>query len=155
MKPKIHIIGGPGSGKSYIASALSARFGVPAYDPDDLFWDRSAPGYGVRAESAARDRQLASIVARDGWIIEGVYYGWLGPSFGAADIIIALTPSILVRHWRIMKRFVLRKLGQIPSNKHESLADLLRATISGTVVFVQCEVGISAAWSGRARVPGD
>jgi adenylate kinase family enzyme len=126
MKPRIHIIGGPGSGKSYAASALSARFGVPAYDLDDLFWDRSAAGYGVRAQTAVRDQQLASIVARDGWIIEGVYYGWLTPSFAAADIIIALTPSVLVRHWRVMKRFVHRKFGQAPSKKEESLGDLWR-----------------------------
>lgn len=126
LKPRIHIIGGPGSGKSYAALALSARLGVPAYDLDDLFWDRSAPGYGVRAQTAVRDQQLASIVARDGWIIEGVYYGWLTPSFAAADIIIALAPSILVRHWRVMKRFALRKLGQTPSKKEESLADLWR-----------------------------
>lgn len=126
MKPRIHIIGGPGSGKSYAAFALSARLGVPAYDLDDLFWDRSAPNYGVRAQTAVRDQQLAAIVARDGWIIEGVYYGWLTPSFAAADRIIALTPSIWVRHWRVMNRFVLRKFGRMPSKKEESLADLWR-----------------------------
>jgi adenylate kinase family enzyme len=126
MKPRIHIIGGPGSGKSYAALALSTRFSVPAHDLDDLFWDRSAPGYGVRAQTAVRDQQLASIVGRDGWIIEGVYYGWLTPSFAAADIIIALTPPILVRHWRVMKRFALRKLGRAPSKKKESLPDLWR-----------------------------
>jgi hypothetical protein len=58
MKPRIHIIGGPVSGKSYAALALSARLGVPAYDLDDLFWDRSAPGYGVRWALA---RQLAEV----------------------------------------------------------------------------------------------
>lgn len=126
MKPRIHIIGGPGSGKSYAAFALSARFGVTAYDLDDLFWDRSVPGYGVRAPNTVRDQRLASIVARDGWIIEGVYYGWLAPSFAAADLIIALTPSILVRHWRVITRFVRRELGQIPSKKEESLANLWR-----------------------------
>lgn len=98
---------------------------MSAYDLDDLFWDRSAPGYGVRADAMARDQQLASIVAQEGWIIEGVYYGWLAPSFDAADIVIALTPSIQLRHWRVIRRFVLRKLGRIPS-KRESLADVWR-----------------------------
>jgi adenylate kinase family enzyme len=124
--PRVHLIGGPGSGKSYAAGVLSAQLRVAAYDLDDLFWDNSAPGYGVRAQPAVRDQELASIVARDGWIIEGVYYGWLAPSFAAADIIVALTPSIMVRHWRVMKRYVLRKAGRLPSPKEESLADLWR-----------------------------
>jgi adenylate kinase family enzyme len=126
MKPRIHMVGGPGSGKSYAAFKLSARFGVPKYDLDELFWERSAPRYGVRAETAVRDQQLASIAGQDGWIIEGVYYSWLAPSFDAADVIITLTPSILTRHWRVVGRFMLRKFGWVPSKKHESLADLWR-----------------------------
>jgi adenylate kinase family enzyme len=123
MKPRIHIIGGPGSGKSYIAAKLAERFGILSHDLDSLFWDRTAPCYGVRAESSERDRQLAAIVSQDGWIIEGVYYQWLASSFDAADFIVVLTPSIWVRHWRVVRRFLLRKLGRIPS-KRESLADL-------------------------------
>jgi adenylate kinase family enzyme len=137
MKPRIHLIGGPGSGKSYAAVALSARFGVPAYDLDDLFWDRSASRYGVRTEPTVRDQELASIVARDGWIIEGVYYGWLAPSFAAADIIIALTPSIVVRQWRVIKRYMLRKAGQVRSPQNESLADLWRLLRWGHTYDVQ------------------
>ena len=124
-KPRIHIIGGPGSGKSFVAAELSCRLGVPAYDLDDLFWDSSALEYGVRSDAAERNRRLAAIAAQDGWIIEGVYYGWLAPSFEAADIIIELTPPIWVRHWRVIRRFALRKLGRTPS-KHESLFDLWR-----------------------------
>ena len=123
MKPRIHIIGGPGSGKSYVAAKLAERFGIIAHDLDDLFWDSTAPSYGVRADSSERDRQLAGIVSHDGWIIEGVYYQWLAPSFDAADYIVALTPSVWVRHWRVVRRFLLRKFGRVPS-KRESLADL-------------------------------
>jgi adenylate kinase family enzyme len=123
LKPRIHVLGGPGSGKSYVAAKLARHFGVPAYDLDDLFWDRPALNYGLRADPENRDRQLAMIVSRDGWIIEGVYYEWLAPSFKAADVIIALTPSVWIRHRRVIKRFLLRRLGSIPS-KRESLTDL-------------------------------
>ena len=124
-KPRIHIIGGPGSGKSFVAAELSRRLGVPAYDLDDLFWDGSASRYGVRADVDERDRRLVAIVAQDGWVIEGVYYGWLAPSFDAADMIIEPSPSIWVRHWRVMRRFAVRKLRRNGS-KHESLVDLWR-----------------------------
>ena len=125
MKPRIHILGGPGSGKSYVAARLATQFGISACDLDDLFWDRTALKYGVRAETKERTRQLADIVSQDGWVIEGVYYQWLAPSFKSANLIIALTPSIWIRHGRVIKRFLLRKFGRIKS-KRESFADLLR-----------------------------
>ena len=125
VKPRIHIIGGPGSGKSYIAAKLAESLGVLAFDLDDLFWESSARSYGVRADAPERNRQLAEIVSRDGWIIEGVYYQWLGPSFDAADCIVALTPPVWLRHWRVVRRFLERKAGRI-SSKHESLSDLWR-----------------------------
>jgi adenylate kinase family enzyme len=80
MNPRIHIIGGPGSGKSYAAAKLAERLGVPACDLDNLFWDNAASCYGVRADAVERDRKLAAVVSGDGWIVEGVYYQWLGPS---------------------------------------------------------------------------
>ena len=122
--PRVHLIGGPGSGKTYAAGVLSARLRVAAHDLDDLFWDNST-GYGVRARPAVRDQELASIVANDGWIIEGVFYGWLAPAFAAADTIVVLTPSIMVRHWRVMKRYALRKARRLPP-KERSLVDLWR-----------------------------
>jgi adenylate kinase family enzyme len=125
LKPRIHILGGPGSGKTYIAAKLSKQFQVPAYDLDDFFWDRAALTYGTRADTVERDRRFASIVSQDGWLIEGVYYQWLAPSFDVAHVILALTPSVWVRHWRVARRFILRRLGRIPS-KRESLADLRR-----------------------------
>ena len=97
MARRIHIIGSTGSGKTYIAGLLSRRLDMPAFDLDDLFWDRSASTYGVRAAADVRDRRLAEIVAGDAWIVEGVYHQWAGPSFDRADVIVALAPSVWVR----------------------------------------------------------
>jgi adenylate kinase family enzyme len=122
---RIHIIGGPGSGKSFVAAELSRRLGLPAYDLDDLFWNRSRSIRGIRADAVERDRRLAAIVAQDGWIIEGVYYGWLAPSFDRADIIIELTPSLWLRHWRVIRRHLRRRVGRAGSTP-ESVGDLWR-----------------------------
>jgi adenylate kinase family enzyme len=125
MLQRIHIIGGPGSGKTYAARHLSDQLGFPRYDLDDLFWDNAAQSYGVRASDADRDAKLMSITAEGAWIIEGVYYRWLRPSFERADIIFVLRPNVFVRDWRILKRFVSRKFGVMPSKK-ESVVDFYR-----------------------------
>lgn len=123
MPQRIHIIGGPGSGKSDIAGQLSQRFGIPAYDLDELFWDRAAPCYGVRAETGERDVRLLAITKEEQWIIEGVYYGWLRPSFARVERILVLRVNVLLRDWRIVKRYVHRKLRTKPT-KRKNLRDL-------------------------------
>jgi adenylate kinase family enzyme len=119
---RIHIVGGPGSGKSRVAKRLSATYGIDAYDLDDLFWDRSANNYGTRAAEEDRNLALKNILKNKSWIIEGVYYQWLSQAFKEADLIIILITPVWIRHWRIFKRFIKRKLGLIPSKK-ESLRD--------------------------------
>lgn len=87
---KIHIIGGPGSGKTFLAEKLSSQFGIPHYDLDDLQWDNDSGGYGTRRNLAERDRLLGKILKNDSWIIEGVYYSWCGQCFEDADRIYIL-----------------------------------------------------------------
>ena len=82
---KIHIIGGSGTGKTYLASLLSIKYNIPHYDLDDLFWDNSANQYGVKMSIEKRNDMLSRILENEDWIIEGVYYSWLTESFEAAD----------------------------------------------------------------------
>jgi adenylate kinase family enzyme len=122
---RIHLSGGPGSGKSYVAAKISAAYGITPYALDDLFWDPSAATYGVQADPQTRDQALAAIVAQDAWVIEGAYYKWLTPSFERADLIIILNPSVWLRDWRIVKRFALQFFRKAPSKKKETIASIL------------------------------
>jgi adenylate kinase family enzyme len=123
---RLHIIGGPGSGKSYVAAKVAATLGVEAYDLDDLFWDPGASTYGVKAGEETRNQALTAIVMRDAWVIEGVYYKWLTPSFERADLIIVLDTPVWLRDWRIVKRTVIRMFRRSPSMKKETLASLFK-----------------------------
>ncbi|HJY82700.1 MAG TPA: hypothetical protein VKK81_16645 [Candidatus Binatia bacterium] len=127
MQKKIHIIGGPGSGKTSAGVALSQRFSLPHLDLDEIFWEREATTFGTKVDPQVRDAALAEFIAQRAWIVEGAYVGqWLLPSFTAADSIIALRPAVVVRDWRYSTRWLKRKLRLSPpkQNKKETLIGL-------------------------------
>ena len=72
---KIHIIGCSGSGKTYLATALSKKYNIPHFDLDDIQWDNNAKEYGKKRTLDERKALLQEILYNnDEWIIEGVYY---------------------------------------------------------------------------------
>ncbi|MEI2398477.1 hypothetical protein [Paenibacillus phytohabitans] len=117
---KLHIIGGSGSGKSYISALLSWKLNIPHYELDDIFWDNEAGIYGVKAPEEERDRKLSEIVSRESWIIEGVYRVWAQPSFLAADKIFVLMPPVSVQEERRLKRHEDRISGAVANHKIET-----------------------------------
>lgn len=72
---KIHIIGCSGSGKTYLANALSKKYNISHFDLDDIQWDNNAKEYGKKRTLDERKASLQEILYNnDEWIIEGVYY---------------------------------------------------------------------------------
>ena len=55
---KIHIIGGPASGKTWLAQFIASQFDIPAFDLDEIFWDRNADRYGIRTLPKKRSESL-------------------------------------------------------------------------------------------------
>ena len=127
---KIHIIGCSGSGKTYLAKQLSEKLNIPRFDLDDIQWDNSTGGYGVKIPPEKRDSLLCGILQNDNWIIEGVYYSWVEKSFEDADKIYVLDVPKYLYKFRIVSRSIRRKLG-IEKGKKETLKsviDLLKWT---------------------------
>ena len=114
---KIHIIGGSGTGKTYLAKQLAAKYQIPHYDLDELQWDNRAEHYGVKREKSERERMLSEILKKDDWIIEGVYYKWCSQCFADADKIYLLEVPKRVYIFRILKRFLRRKMGMEKGKK--------------------------------------
>lgn len=130
---KIRIIGCSGSGKTWLAKRLSHKYGIPHYDLDTLQWDDRAETYGVKMPVERRTALLEQLLAQEDWIIEGVYYAWVLQSFEDADRIYVLDLPKRVYTFRILKRFLRRKLGLEPGKK-ETL-DSLRKLLAWTDTF--------------------
>jgi adenylate kinase family enzyme len=119
---RIRIVGGCGSGKSYLAKYLSVHLNIPNYDLDDVFWDNAAHQHSVQKSDHAKTKELSTILQRKRWICEGVYKSqWVHPTFQKADLIILIKPSKLVTSYRITKRFIARKLKLLPNKKKEAI----------------------------------
>lgn len=126
MIKKIHIIGGAGSGKSYIANKLSNYLNIPLYELDNFFWNKESEHIKGKVPDDIRDAKLNKVLKEDSWIIEGVFYSWLGKSFEDANLIFVLKPTIFLQDFRIIKRFLKRKLGFEKIIQKETLKSVIK-----------------------------
>ncbi|WP_268258042.1 P-loop NTPase family protein [Bacillus andreraoultii] len=118
-------MGGSGSGKSYIAKQISNKFNIPHFDLDDIFWDNQAEEYGIKTPELERDNKLKKLVEQPSWIIEGVYFKWVKPSFKKAEKIFILNIPLSLQEERIWSRYEKRKLGEVTSAKKETLQSVI------------------------------
>lgn len=107
---KIQIIGCSGTGKTYLAKALAEKYQIPRLDLDDIFWDNREGAYGKKYDEATRHALLSEYLSKESWIIEGVYYKWTAQVFEDATAIYVLEIPRRVYLYRIIKRFLKRKL---------------------------------------------
>ncbi|WP_245959294.1 AAA family ATPase [Neobacillus piezotolerans] len=109
---RIRIIGSVGSGKTTLARSLSEEWGIPYYELDNVVWERNPAGDRRRTEEE-RTELLDTLIKSEAWVIEGVHNEeWAAGSFREADVIVFLDPAYSVRTYRIIKRFILQKLGR-------------------------------------------
>ncbi|HEU5097960.1 MAG TPA: hypothetical protein VFU22_02875 [Roseiflexaceae bacterium] len=99
---RIHIIGGPGSGKTVLAQKLGATFGIPVYQLDEIAFE--GPEFTKRPLETRLD-DVRRIAAQHTWVTEGIFIGWTDDLLCGADTIIWLDCV----SWRAaVKRIIMR-----------------------------------------------
>ncbi|MCC7574586.1 hypothetical protein KO361_03255 [Candidatus Woesearchaeota archaeon] len=129
MFKKIHIVGGPGSGKTTLSLTLSKEFGLPVFDLDNFYWKSDDYSFKEKEDLIVRDNNLKKVLSKKKWITEGVYFNWAWHCFEKAEVIIFLEPGFLVSSFRIIKRFFMCKLGFEKRKKKELWINLFRLLV--------------------------
>lgn len=110
---KIHILGGPGSGKTTLGQDLSSRLHVPHHDLDQLKID-----------------DFLSIAQRPAWITEAIYLISTDPLLHQADYIVLLEIAWYVAVWRVLRRHITKSLHGTNPYPTKLLFDFLKFTYS-------------------------
>lgn len=101
---RIHVIGGPGSGKTTLAREIGTYLGVKTYELDQIAF--TGQDYQERPFSD-RVADLHQIAERPAWITEGFFVQWTDELLARANIIVWLDHVSWERGiGRIARRFV-------------------------------------------------
>ena len=117
---KIDIIGSVASGKTTLAKNISLKYHVPHFEKDNIVWQRT-PNGDIKRTPEERDSLFKQIIASDNWIVEGSPRKSLKESFGCCEYIIVLNERTSVRLVRVLKRWVLQRIGKEKYNSKPTL----------------------------------
>lgn len=109
---RVHIVGGPGSGKSTLGAALARHLGVRVCDLDTIALSEGADHFRPIRAVGARMEDVRRLAADAGWVTEGSFLWWTNTLFERADVIIWLDPPWRLAALRIMRRHIREYLHQ-------------------------------------------
>jgi adenylate kinase family enzyme len=100
---RVLVLGSSGSGKTTISHVLAAHTGLPVIHLDWHYW---RPGWTEPPKEEWR-AQVAELVRRPEWVMEGNFGGTLPERLAVADTVIVFDLPTWLCLWRVLKRLVL------------------------------------------------
>jgi adenylate kinase family enzyme len=105
MGIRIHTVGASGSGTTTLAKALSSKLGLPHFDSDDYYWEKTNPPYTTKRTIQDRLRLLTEDLGKsDSWILSGSLVSWGEPLMSQFTQVVFLYIPQDVRIGRILER---------------------------------------------------
>lgn len=114
---KIFITGSVGSGKTTLVRLVGERFSLPVWELDSVVYcvDDSTVGNHKRPPEE-RDALFMEAMAAPDWVMEDAGRSLFEAAWQAADQLVLLEPSPLVRDFRILRRWIRQKTGREKCN---------------------------------------
>lgn len=117
--PRIHVIGGPGSGKTTLARRLALVYGAPLVELDAVGYERGA---GAKRLLVDKLEDVGTVADQPSWVTEGVFLWWTDALLHHADVIVWLDPAWRVAAWRLLLRHA--RASRAGTNRHPGLRRL-------------------------------
>lgn len=130
---KIYIVGSVASGKTTLAKKLSEKLNIPWYELDCIVYCKTETERYKRTPEQQVEI-IKNIDKSKKWIIEGTYRKSCHCLLDMADTIIFLDPPVLIREFRILKRFVKQQL-RIEKCHYKSDFKMLKLMFKWTIEF--------------------
>ncbi len=128
---RIHITGGPGSGKTTLARALGKDGLRPVIELDTIGY---VAGAGQKRPLADKLLDVQGMAEQPAWVSEGIFLWWTDALLDQADCIVWLDPPWRVACWRILARHMKASIRR--SNKHRGLKPLWHFLLSARGYYV-------------------
>ena len=116
---RIHIVGGPGSGKTTLARHLAQECSLPLYELDAVAYGHGA---GAKRPLDVRLANVSAVSGQEAWITEGIFLGWTDELSERADAIIWLDLPWRLAAWRIVMRHI--QASRVGANQHQGIRRL-------------------------------
>ncbi len=110
---KLHIFGASGSGVTTTGNAVASQLGLPYFDSDEYYWEKSDPPFTVKRDIAERNRYLRTdLQKQNSWVLGGSVINWGTDVFPAFDLVVFLWLPPGIRMARLKER-ELQRYGEI------------------------------------------
>jgi adenylate kinase family enzyme len=105
---KVHITGGPGSGKTTLSWQIAASLNAPHYELDKIVYPTHATAPTSATAEAVADWVVEAqhIAMSESWVSEGAYSAWAEPLFQNAELVVWLDIPWRTASYRIVSRHI-------------------------------------------------
>ncbi|MFM8321378.1 MAG: AAA family ATPase [Chloroflexota bacterium] len=112
---RVHIVGGPGTGKTTLARAVGAALGARVHELDKIAF--TGPDF-IERPLDERLADLCLIACQPMWVTEGMFVSWTEELLNRADVIVWLDHIGWSRSaWRITRRFTGNALREVQNRQ--------------------------------------